>query len=241
VDGQGNAYVTGWTNSWNFPNNRISIPFLGGNDVFVTKFGPAGALDYSLRLGGALSDYGRSIAVDAAGCAYVTGETDSLDFPKKNYVGERGGTKDAFVARFNTDGSVLVYSRYLGGTNQDWGRAIAVDQTGNAYVTGWTRSTDFPTPGGFQTQFKGQMDAFVTKVKPDGTLAYSSYLGGSNFDYGEGIAVGPRGNVFITGHTSSSTDFPTKRSLYPYNSGFDVFVVQLSEGVYVPLDLLLLK
>jgi hypothetical protein len=241
VDGQGNAYVTGWTNSFEFPNNRPSIPFLGGNDVFVTKFGPTGALVYSLRLGGSQSDYGRSIAVDTGGCAYVTGETDSGDFPKKNYVGNRGGTKDAFVARFNNDGSVLVYSRYLGGTDMDWGRAIAVDGASNAYVTGWTRSSDFPTPGAFQTQFKGQLDAFVTKVNPDGTLAYSSYLGGSNFDYGTGIAVGPRGNVFITGHTSSATDFPTKKSLYPYNSGYDVFVVKLSESVHVPLDLLLLE
>ena len=242
VDPNGNAYVTGWTNSYNFFNNRPSIPFLGGYDAFVTKFGPTGALDYSLRLGGSASDRGRSIAVDTAGCVYITGETFSLDFPKKNFVGDLGGSSDAFVARFNNDGSVLVYSRYLGGSSIDLGRSIAVDQTAppdvNAFVTGITYSSDLPSRG--SSQFQSQGDAFVAKVKPNGTLAYSYYLGGSNYDSGQGIAVDRKGNVFITGSTSS-TNFPTKGPLYPYNSGSEAFVAKLSEAIHVPLDLLLLS
>jgi hypothetical protein len=237
VDGLGDAYVTGWTNSLDFPKNR-PIPCLGQYEAFVTKFDPAGALVYSLCLGGSSADFGMSIAVDRYGCAYVTGETHSSNFPKKNYVGDLGGSSDAFVTKINIFGDVLMYSRYLGGSSYETGDAIAVDGADNAYVTGKTYSTDFPQQNPFQPNNKGNSDAFVTKVRPDGTLAYSSYLGGSNFEWSEGIAVDSKGRVCIAGYTNSS-DFPPKRSLYPYNSGYDVFVVQLSGGVHVPLDLLL--
>jgi hypothetical protein len=242
VDALGNAYVTGATRSGDFPTTLGAFqPTFGGgfNEAFVTKLNPTGsALVYSTYLGGRggfLGDGGSGIAVDGAGNAYVTGATDSPDFPTT--VGAvqptiRGGF-DAFVTKLNPTGSALVYSTYLGGTSaSDEGSGIAVDTAGNAYVTGSTFSRDFPTTvGAFQTTRGGGFDAFVTKLNPTGSaLVYSTYLGGSDFDFGNGIAVDTAGNVYVTGRTDSS-DFPTTLGAFQttFGGGFnDAFVTKLN-------------
>src|SRR5712691_3292520 len=232
VDAAGNAYVTGFTDSTNFPTTpgAFQTTFGGGADAFVTKLNPAGnGLVYSTYLGGSFTDRGLGIAVDAAGNAYVTGFTDSTNFPTTPGAFQTtfgGGFSDAFVTKLNPTGTGLVYSTYLGGSTTDLGRGIAVDAAGNAYVTGATDSTNFPTTSGaFQTTFGGGFDAFVTKLNPGGTgLVYSTYVGGSSSDVAIGIAVDGSGSVYVTG-TTFSTNFPTTTAAFQttrvgFNDGF---------------------
>ena len=223
VDGVGSAYVTGSTFSYDFP---IVTPFdgsyNGGGDVFVTKLSPAGnSLVYSTYLGGSGSggDYGAGIAVDGAGSAYVTGETQSTDFPTVTpFDGTLNGYSDAFVTKLSPAGNSLVYSTYLGGSGEERGTGIAVDGAGSAYVTGDASSTDFPTVTPFDGTLNGRYDAFVTKLNPGGgSLVYSTYLGGSNSDGGEGIAVDGAGSAYVTGETMSF-DFPT---VTPFDGTYD--------------------
>jgi hypothetical protein len=175
VDAAGQAYVTGSTFSRNFPvtDNALQTQFGGGStDAFVAKVNPTGsALVYATYLGGSGFDRGFGIAVDAAGQAYVTGQTDSLNFliagsPFQTTIG--GGTYDAFVAKLNAASTMLVYSTYLGGSGFDWGNSIAVDAAGQAYVTGETTSSNFPvTSSPFQAQSGGGVDAFMAKIGTD--------------------------------------------------------------------------
>ena len=154
---------------------------------------------YSTCLGGSGSDEGNGIAVDSSGNAYVTGTTRSSDFPTVNaFQGSFASDEvegDVFVTKLGASGNALVYSTYLGGSDTDFGEGIAVDSSGNAYVTGTTRSSDFPTANAFRGSFEGNAEAFVTKLDASGNaLVYSTYLGGSDTDTGEGIAVGSSGN-----------------------------------------------
>jgi hypothetical protein len=229
ADAEGNAYVTGFTNSPDFPTARPMQPFRGPTDAFVTKISPDGsALIYSTHLGGGADDEAMGIAVDAAGSAYVTGHTESPDFPTtpgafstgcaaidaKLPVGDICSGGDAFVSKLSPDGSSLVYSTYLNGSRFEVGRSIAVDAAGNAYVTGFTSSPDFPTVDPVQKRFGGgDYDAFVIKLNPSGSaLSYASYLGGRGEDGGYGIAVDGAGNAYVTGITNSP-DFPATGGL----------------------------
>jgi hypothetical protein len=232
VDASGSAYVTGWTYSSDFP--AVVGPDLSYNgdwDAFVAKVNPSGtALVYAGFLGGWGQDLGYDIAVDASGSAYVTGETLSSDFPA--VVGpdtSYNGSFDAFVAKVNPDGTALVYAGFLGGSGADWGRGIAVDASGNAYVTGGTWSRDFPAVVGPDTSHNGYGDAFVAKVNPDGTaLVYAGFLGGSGNDGGEGIAVDASGSAYVTGETSSS-DFPAVVGPdTSHNGDWDAFVAKVN-------------
>src|SRR2546422_760404 len=240
VDATGNAYVTGQTFSTNFPTTTGTVqPGFSGvssiiGDAFVTKLNATGsALVYSTYLGGGDDDEGFGMAVDATGNAYVTGQTLSTNFPTTADTVQPGfaGTIDAFMTKLNPTGSGLVYSTYLGGDSDDLGNGIAVDATGNAYVTGLTFSTNFPTtPGAFQTTPKFASDAFVVKLNAAGTaLVYSTYLGGDGFDQGHGIAVDAEGNAYATGGTSS-TNFPTTTGAFRTTFGgrSDAFVTKLN-------------
>jgi hypothetical protein len=243
VDSTGNAYITGETCSTDFPTkNPLQAAYGGGvspcGDAFVTKIDPTGsALIYSTYLGGSAQDFGEGIAVDSGGNAYVTGYTYSSDFPTANALQAffSGGITDAFVTKINPTGSALVYSTYLGGSGDDLGLGIAVDSAGNAYITGQTCSTDFPTKNPLQAAYGGGGvsacgDAFVTKIDPTGSaLVYSTYLGGSTQDFGAGIAVDSMGNVYLAGSTSS-TDFPTKNPLQPIYGGgqYDTFAAKIN-------------
>ena len=231
VDSAGNAYVTGQTESADFPTKNPLQSANGGNvNVFVAKVSFAGsALVYSTYLGGSNYDYGLGIAADRRGNAYVTGNTNSVDFPTRNPLQPAlGGYQNAFVARLNPSGSALVYSTYLGGSGYDGGNGIAVDSSGNAYVTGFAGSTDFPTKNPLQPANGGEGNAFVAELNPTGSaFVYSTYLGGSGGDEGYGIAVDGVGNAFITGYTGSS-NFPTKNPLQAaYGGDDDAFVVEI--------------
>jgi Beta-propeller repeat len=232
VDSADNAYVTGQTSSTDFPTSSPLQPTNhGGWDAFVAALDPTGAtLLYSTYLGGSGDDHGQGIAVDNVGNAYVTGVTNSTDFPTANPLQPTygGGFYDAFVAAIDPTGATLLYSTYLGGSSGDSGQGIAVDSFGDAYVTGHTLSTDFPTSNPLQPTNHGDYDAFVAALDPTGaTLLYSTYLGGSSGDSGQGIAVDSFGDAYVTGHTFS-TNFPTSNPLQPTNHGnTDAFVAAL--------------
>jgi len=196
-------------------------------------------LTYSTFLGGTGYDYGRSIAVDSAGNAYITGQTSSFNFPVtiNAYNTTYANGYDVFVTKLNPDGSGLVYSTYLGGNSDDGGYGIAIDSSGNAYITGMTMSTAYPTtPGAYQTTLQGGSynggDAFVTKLNPDGTaLIYSTYLGGTNVEQANGIAIDSSGNAYVAGYTYSS-NFPTTPNAFQTTistgGGSDAFVTELN-------------
>ncbi len=239
VDGAFNAYVTGTTSSTNFPTTlgafQTALKGLGSSDAFVTKLSPNGsALVYSTYLGGSGTDTSSGIAVDSSGSAYVTGSTSSNDFPVtlgSFQVIPGGGATDAFVVKMKPDGSDRVYASFLGGKGTETGFGIAVDALGNAYVTGETASTDFPTTGGVvQAAFGGgTTDAFVTKVSPDGsTKVYSTFLGGSDNDRGTAITVDSSGSAYLTGFTNS-INFPTASPLQAKaGTPPDAFVTKLN-------------
>ena len=234
VDSSGNAYVTGFTRSTNFPTkNPLQPAFGGSSDVFVTKLDPTGStLIYSTFLGGSGDESGNGLAVDASGNAYITGGTNSSNFPTKNPLqAALGGDSDAFVAKLDSTGSALAYSTFLGGTFDDFGNGIAVDSSGNAYATGNTLSTDFPTKNPLQPASGGTRDAFVAKLNAAGSaLVYSTYVGGGGEDSGNGIAVDSAGNAYVTGSTKS-TNFPTaspfQASCQSCASGGNAFVAKL--------------
>ncbi len=234
LDAAGAVYVAGYTFSPDFPTLNPYQSIHGGrDDVFVFKLNNAGNnLLYSTYLGGSDADFGYAITVDATGKAYVTGQTISNDFPMQNpYQGTLNvDGRDAFVTKFNSDGSSLVYSTYLGGNDTDIAQGIAVDAAGAAYVTGRTKSTDFPTQNPYQGTYNGGFsDAFVTKLSSSGNnLVYSTYLGGSDFDIGVGIAVDTDGMAYVTG-IARSTNFPTLNPYQGTNLGQDdIFVTKLS-------------
>jgi hypothetical protein len=215
VDTAMNAYVTGGAWSVDFPTTPGAFDGSqgGSSDVFVTKIGVAGdSLDYSTFLGGSDYDVGLSIAVDSSGLAYVTGSTTSPNFPATPGAYDssfNGGLYDAFITKLNSGGGSLTYSTYFGGGNGEFGNAIAIDSAGNAYITGGTDSNDLPvTPGALYSSYGGLLDAFVTEMDGTGTLANSTYLGGSGTEgYLNFLTVNPVGEIYVTGITNS-TDFP---------------------------------
>ena len=216
VDVQGNAYLTGSTGSIDFPTkNPIQGSPGGSGDAFLVKLNATGsALVYSTYLGGNGTDAGAAVALDAAGNAYVVGSTFSTDFPTKNpFQAARGAQEDAFAAKVNAAGTALVYSTYLGGNGVDEGNGIAVDAAGNAYLTGYTASTNFPLASPLRSSNAASVDAFVTKLNPAGSaLVYSTYLGGSATDYGTAIAVDASGSAYVTGIVTSD-DFPVVNAI----------------------------
>ena len=233
VDDSGNAYVTGITDSNNFPTLSALQPSFGGgpSDAFVTKLNPDGsALVYSTYLGGNRTEIGFGVAADDSGNAYLSGTTESNNFPTAGPIQPTfGGASDAYVAKLDATGSALVYSSYLGGSGLDDGMGIALDGSGNAYVAGGTESNNFPTANPLQPAPGGGSDAFVAKLKVDGSaLVYSTYLGGSGSDKGVRIAVDDSDNAYVVGDTGSS-NFPTVNPLQPsFGGNSDVFVARLN-------------
>ena len=250
VDSAGAAYVTGFTTSLDFPTSPAT-PFqalnAGNENVFVTKLAPTGSsLAYSTYLGGSQSDEGSAVAVDDAGAAYVTGSATSPDFPTasafQKAAGAFDGTSSAFVTKMSPTGTSLAYSTFLGGSRGDMGAGVAVNAAGEAYVTGVTRSTDFPVTNAFQATYaaggaSSGTNAFVTRLAADGsTLVYSSYLGGSVGDSAQAIAAGPGGAAYVTGFTVSP-DFPTVGAFDAHltsATGANAFVAVVADTTLVP-------
>ena len=237
VDSRGNAYVTGRTLSPDFPTTRALERRARGrncqdapcSDAFVTKLGPRGQVVYSTYLGGTTNEEGVGIAVDRAGSAYVTGNTDSADFPTRNALASRSPSRpcdsqvpcplDVFVTKLRPSGRSIAYSTYLGGSRSDTSAGIAVDRAGSVYVSGTTRSSDFPTRNAYQRRISRTAcgpppgvpctDTFVTKLSRDGrSLRYSTYFGGRENERSAGVAVDARGRAYVAGSTGSP-DLPT--------------------------------
>ncbi|MEZ2318961.1 MAG: S8 family serine peptidase [Microcoleus sp.] len=236
VDSNGNAYVSGITYSTNLPlTNPVQTTIGGGQyDAFISKFTPNGARIYSTYLGGTGNDQGTSIAADSSGNAYIVGTTSSTNFPTVSPIQllNAGGANDAFVSKLSAAGNSLIYSTYLGGSGDDKGDRITVDSAGNAYVTGNTTSTNFPTKNAIQNISGGGQDAFITSINSSGSaLVDSTYLGGSGNDFGSGIAVDTSGAVYVAGSTTS-TNFPTANPLQAGNGGGtnDAFITKIIPG-----------
>ncbi|MFN0166508.1 MAG: SBBP repeat-containing protein, partial [Bryobacteraceae bacterium] len=260
LDREGNVYVAGNAYSGDLPVTPGAVgPTYSANlcarglspgapclDVFVAKWDPTGTrLLWATYLGGRGDDSLSGLAVDAEGNAYLTGFTSSPDLPvtpgaaQTRYAGTQGAvylsTGDAFVAKLNPQGGALVYSTYLGGRDEDSASEIAIDAGGNAYVTGTTSSSDFPTtPGAWRRALASstairQTDVFVTKLNPDGSgFLFSTYLGGSRNDAGMAITVDSGGQVAVAGNTMSpnfpTTDAASQKAL---RGSFDAFVARL--------------
>lgn len=260
VDGDGNVYVTGMTRSADFPTVSPVQAAQGGqacaappcSDAFVAKLNAAGnTIVFSTYLGGSknedsgLLDLGSrttalGIAVDQDRNVYVTGVTESDDFPVKNgAAGTRSGSADAFLTKLRSDGQAVLYSTYLGGSGTEYSGDVAVDAFARAYVVGSTLSDTFPVKGGVQSANAGLADVFVTAIDTTAfgaaSLSYSTYLGGSDGDYGMAIAVDAFGTATIAGHTLS-LDFPTRNPCQAANGGAgkasqrDAFVVRLDSN-----------
>ncbi len=236
LDSAGNIYIVGSTDSTNFPTQN---PFQGANggvdDAFVAKLSPSGdSLIYSTYLGGPNVEEGNGIAVDSAGNAYVVGATASNPFVLLNSLqgSYGGGVLDGFLVKLNSAGDGVVYGAFLGGNSYDAAEDVAVDGDGNAYVSGDTISTDFPTTASaLQTSPGGDMDAFLVKVNSAGdALVYGTYLGGSGEDVSDGLAVNSAGEAYVVGATKSS-DFPTQDPFQASPGGdYDAFLSKVNAG-----------
>ncbi len=246
----GEVYLAGATGSSDFPtHNPYQASLAGGKDAFLTVLFSSGTgLMYSTFLGGSLppspnnDDFANSVAVDSIGTVYLAGYTGSVDFPTRNayqsFLNQTGATKiDAFVTRFSTDGSVLIFSTYLGGSERDVIKTIKVGPN-DPYVVGNTFSTDFPTKNAYMTSKAGIYDIFLAKLyRQGGALLYSTYLGGTGIDYaggdqkhfGNALYLDSSNRAYITGFTAS-TDFPI---VNPYQASHgegagDIFVTLFS-------------
>ena len=252
VDSSGNAYVAGSTSSTAFPTVNAFQPVYGGpgatqtgnvpqSNGFIAKLNPTGnKLLYSSYLGGSTApggrpaDYIQAVAIDSSGAAYVTGSEESTDFPVVSMPLQIGnnGAADAFVTKVNPSGNALDYSTYLGGSGADVGRAIAVDGSGDAFVAGYTFSSNFPTQNALQSTSPAAMNAhaFVTELNPAGmALVFSTYFGGTGQDRAFGIALDSQGNIYLAGDTTS-TDFPITANAFQtmYQGQGDAFVSKLT-------------
>lgn len=225
------CYISGTTYSSDFPAvNGYNDTFGGCADVFVAKFSSSGSLLWSTYLGGGLSDYARAIAVASDGSCYVTGYTFSKNFPTLNaYNDMYNNDEEAFVSKFSSSGTLL-WSTYLGGSARDSGQGIAVADDNGCYVTGDTWSGDFPTLNAYDDTIGGPGEVFITKFSVDGSLQWSTFFGGDDYDVSKSIDCANDDYFYLTGYTWS-TNFPTMNAYDAFGeSGIDAFVSKFSES-----------
>ncbi len=244
VDSEGNAFVAGTTASSDFPTTAGALRPAGpgDGDGFLAKLSADGrSLLYSTYFGGSGPDEATSVALDPGGRAHVAGFTRSADLPTTSGAiqpqhADGGLSEDAFVAAFDPSGAALLYASYLGGPGPDQAETIAVDSAGAVYVAGWTASADFPsTPVRCQTSYRGNRDAFLTRLNSAGGLEYSVFLGGLQDDRALGVAVGPTGDAYVAGQTWSANFTSTVgafRDAYQpgYRGGSDAFLTRVTNA-----------
>jgi hypothetical protein len=251
IDGAGSAYATGWTSSSDFPATpgAFQEQFAGVFDAFALKLTADGSdLDYATYLGGETEDRGWALQLADNGQIVLTGQTLSADFPLTpgSYDTSHNGDYDLFISALDSSGSSLQYSTYFGGADTDIGRALALDSTGGVYFTGETSSGNLPlSTCPFDDTLDGGIDAFAALIVDGESLAYSSYLGGDIWDYGNGIRLNQTGQMVLTGRTLSP-DFPTSPDAYDpqHNGDYDIFVtglttacLQKQRNLFLPLVL----
>jgi Bacterial Ig-like domain (group 3)/Beta-propeller repeat len=234
VDANHDVYAVGRTDSVDFPLVSAAQSTYGGgsSDAYALKLKADGsALVYSTYLGGVMADQGIGLAVDSHGDAFVAGSTFSSDFPVTAgaFQTTYGGGMDAFATKLSPSGSSMVYSTYLGGGASDQANGVAIDSDGNAYITGTTFSSDFPTVQPIQSTYTNGGDAFVTKLDSSGSaLVYSTFLGGSDYNRGYGIAIDAARDAFVVG----TTDWDSLPLVNPvqatFGGFFDAFVAELN-------------
>ena len=238
VDTNGNVFITGVTYSADFPTTPGAYDTsLNGRDVFISKLNnDLDTLVASTFLGGSDNDYTHSIALDTDGNVFVTGGTDSSDFPTTPdaYDTSHNGNEDVFISKLNNDLDTLVASTFLGGSNDEESCSIVLNTDGDVFITGWTQSSNFPTTSGaYDTSYNGGSDVFISKLNNDlTTLVASTFLGGNNYEWSYSIALDTNGNVFVTGQTNSS-DFPATTGAYDIslNGYYDVFVSKFNNDL----------
>lgn len=216
----GDIVVTGWTASLDLPGAPTAIGSGGSVDAFVAKVNGFGSgLIFCTYIGGSGDDRATGVAVDSNGNILVTGATTSRNFPlTAAFQSVSGGGRDAFVIKLDATGKNVAYATYLGGSDADGASSVAVDAAGNAYVTGDTRSLNFPVLNALRAQNAGGQDAFLTKLSPSGQVVFSTYLGGSGDDRGASVAVDSSGQAHVTGSTYSR-NFPTVSAWQPASGG----------------------
>jgi hypothetical protein len=248
VRSDGTVFVAGETYSSNLPvTSAVQSTLLGSDNAFVAELNPNGGIVYCTYIGGSASDAAWGIAIDSGGSAWVVGSTTSTNFPLASPVqSQLAGSQEAFVVRLASNGSSLLFGTYFGGSGggeglPEYAASVALDSSGNAYVTGVTSSTDFPVLNAWQAQFAGwNSDAFLSSFAPAGTLRFSTYLGGSDFDLASSVAILADGSIFLGGYTLSS-DFPVTDMATPWHSGgyngfatlFDSLAINLLYSTYV--------
>jgi hypothetical protein len=233
----GPPIVVGYTNSWDFPATPgvYDLSYNFGTDVFVSELSVYGGLFWSTFLGGGVDDAAYDVALDADHCPVLTGTTQSTDFPTTVGAFDRthNGSDDVFIAKLNTTGTALLWSMFLGGANSERAAALALDESGNVFVTGPTMSVGFPTTvGAYDRTYNFGYDAFVTCVSSSGaTLLWSTFLGGGAEDLGCGIALDADGRATVAGLTTSP-EFPTTPGAFDltHNGDYDAFVTKLNES-----------
>ena len=232
TDAAGNVYVAGSTNSTQLSTSGVFQDTRAADaDAYIAKFSASGILQFLTYFGGNAFDTGLAVGVDSAGSPYLAGVTLSTNLPASNgALRAFGGVEDGFVAKFTSNGSRLLWATYVGGSLTDWLSDMDIDSEGGAWVTGWTRSTDFPTRGAFQgASAGGGGDVFITRVAASGeSFTYSTFFGAEGRDLGSGIAVDPQGMVHVTGATSSNALPSGVAARTPIAGGLDAFVAKLN-------------
>jgi hypothetical protein len=233
VDNNQNAFITGTTSSINYPviNPHDRLYNLFG-DVFVTKLSPSGkTLDFSTFIGGNGAETGTMIKVDDEGYIYLCGSTQSNNFPIKNSIQDKNkGEHDVFVVKLSPDGKNMIYSTLIGGREDDLARDLDLDNKGCIYVTGRTKSEDFPMKNQYDGTLNGTWDAFIFKLSPRGNeLEFSSFIGGEENEWGYGVAVDNNECIYLFGNTSSS-DFPLKNPIDSTIKGEESYLIKINQG-----------
>ncbi|UCH89274.1 MAG: SBBP repeat-containing protein, partial [Thermoplasmata archaeon] len=236
VDASGNAYATGNTLSTDFPttNGSFNESKSPQNDCFVFKLNPTGtALIFSTFIGGIDDEYSIGLEIDSSGNIFVAGRTYSSDFPTTDGAFDRikATSPDLFVLKLNSSGDKLLYSTFVGGQSSDYIYGMTVDNAGCVFAVGYTYSNDFPLSSNPHDNTRVNAEGYVFKVKSDGTdLLYSTFLGGSSSDYCNVITVDSSGNAYISGYTSSSSDFPITSNAFDktMNGTYDIFISKMN-------------